>query len=645
MTGPAATCELWVNGVRVPDAGPDLYAGQPTALSGLDLAWGRDGQHEQPGPATCGFTILDADPTSDFLERLHVGSPVLVWAAGQIPGGSGRPSLYTDGSFTLKPDGLIPAPQATTTPTGPSWFYAGHTVQIPLPTYTLPRTTGAMAPRGFDLTGTGPVDAWDDLPRASVGETWRVSVSVRAPAGQQWSVFLQGRVSPVKSVAPVAVTTSGGIMRTGTGTWQTITEDHLVTAIAGGGPAWLHLGLSVENVVAAGTRWQDQTGIWTGRPGTWPDTSVYLDDIVLQPPPVTSRRVLVFTGAVTDVVASPVDATTLELRVTAADYGADLGNRVIGDDPWPVHTVLERVNRVTELAGITVPARVDTPLGALLVSARDVDAQPTYALLQDLAQTAGGVLWAATHATTGPYLWMENPENRAAVSELALQGGIIVIVGTGNTETLTTISACDLLQEPISWAQDTGDVSTVVAVTWAEQGVDDEGLPTRTDRTVTVTDTDAVAEYGTRRLSIGTDLVSELDATVRANRVLVQVRAVGWRIDGLTWDTAAVPVSVPSVDDAARAQSFLDLLDGTLRMGLPVTLVDMPAYAPRGAQSTVYVEGGKYDFTGGLWRLALTVTPSSGAGRSATWAEIDPTWTWTNWAWDMTWQDLYGVSA
>jgi hypothetical protein len=213
---------------------------------------------------------------------------------------------------------------------------------------------------------------------------------------------------------------------------------------------------------------------------------------------------------------------------------------------------------------------------------------------------------------------------------------------------VATISACDLLEEPVSWTQDSADVVTVVQVGWAEQGVDDEGMLAVTDRTVTVTDTAALSMFGTRNLSIATELIRESDATDLAELVLRQARAVGWRLNGLVWDTAVTAEHIDSLSDGTRQTALMSLLDGTIRMGLGVTLVDMPAYAPRGAVSGVYVEGGDYEFRDGFWVLSLTTTPSAGQGQSATWADIGtahPTWAWNQFAPDISWSDAYGVTV
>lgn len=664
MPAPSATCELYIDGVRVPDTADQYEAGLVTAMDGLSLTWGRDGQNEQPGPASLSIDFLDPAGNNDILDVLHVGSDVAVWAEGQVPQDSDDNDYvqtFDDGTFDTWPLGTVP--DRWTSWTSSQGFDAtvaaetGHGRVLQLGWKSLQGAwTIRIPPRPFSPTGTLP-DAWDDIPRYSYsdGTKWGIQFLARIPAGWDMTWGIVRYTGPyVDSSA-----TSGVATITGTGDWQQVAISW--SNVLQQNQVWLGLYVSVRPVDTY--TWQAQTGTWVEHPETWADhaiPAVQIDNILIGPPAGsgTTRRVLVFSGQASDVLVAPAgDGLTTAIVSTAMDLGAELGNTVIGDNPWPVQTAQVRGNRIAQLAGITANPRIriDDSIETLQLSYRDVDAQPAFALLQDLAQSIGGVLWVATHAVTGPFLWVEDPATRAAVQQLVESGGIITI--TGARAGVSIISACDLLEDPVSWRQDTADVITVVAVTWLEQGVDDDGQPATTERTVTITDPSAVAQYGTRRLSIATELIAEADATAMANRILAQARAVAWRLDGLVMDTAVLaqaaeevdPDDDPlSVDDATREVALLDLLDGTIRMGAAVTLVDMPAYAPRGAISSVYVEGGKYTFTGGYWVLQLTTTPSAGQGQSVTWGQMKtthPTWRWNQLDPGIAWLDLFGVTV
>lgn len=651
MTGPTATCELWVDGTRVADTGTDLVSGFATALSGLSLTWGRDGQNEQPGPASLSMDLFDPYGNDEALDLLHVGSEVEVWAEGSWDAGTGYQETFDDPSLESWPLGdaeanLYVAPEPSHRATVLVDDTRGQVLDIAADKPSVDYVVVRIPPRRFSPTGELP-NAWDDkLQWEPFDKGWQVGVWVLAPAGSTISTQIPVYTGPYPDASTAAI---AGPQVTATGQWQSIGKTMGVAS--GPSPGWLGITVFVLNLQI---RWQDQAPARTwGSMGTatWETvTRVRVDyPSVKSPLGVQTRRVLAFSGEIANVELTPAGEGSTSVRAIAMDLGSQLGNTVIGDNPWPVQTLATRADRIAELAGITSSPRIriDAPLGPLQVSYRDVDAQPAYGLLQDLAQTGGGILWCATHAVTGPYLWIENPTERASLRAFTDTTGLITITGT--TEDVNVLSACDLLEDGAAWRQDTADVITVVAVTWLEQGTDDEGQVTTTERTVTVTDPTAITTYGTRRLSVSTELIHESDATNMANAILATARAVAWRLEGITLDTEVTEDwDIASVDEATREISLLNLLDGTSRMGAALTLVDMPGYAPRGAISSAYVEGGRYDFANGFWKLALATSPSAAQGHSATWAEIGaahPTWKWNQWNPTVLWVQTYGVTV
>lgn len=664
MSGPTATCELWVDGTRVADTGDDVVDGFVTALSGLSITWGRDGPNEQPGPASCVMDFLDPLGHDEILDVLHVGSVTEVWAEGDYTQDSEASWAETvdDPTFQTYPLGVtydvfnLGASGLTSYPGRQIANVAdrGHVAAVFMTGSTgNPRITMIMAPRPFTRT-IDPPDAWDTIPRPPYGTTdkWRYRCLFKAPIGTTIMIYPCGHKAPYRT----DYVTDQGYARTATGGWDAF-EIEVKPVTRAADPAGYWQGLILVASAFINVWWRDQEGTWAnqgariwGDPGHVPE--VMIDNLSIQQPggSVVTRRVLVFSGSITDVAVTPAGTgSSTSIRATAMDLGAQLGNTVIGDSAWPANQWLgQRFDRILQLANIGGSRHIDDPLNTFRLSYQDVDAQPALGLLQDLAQTAGGVLWVATHAITGPFLWLENPALRASVQEFSETGGLIIITQSSRSD-ISVISACDLIEDGVTWRQDTADVITVVAVTWLEQGTDDEGQPTTTERTVTITDSEALATYGTRRLSVSTELINSADASSLANRILAQARAVAWRLDGLQVDTGVTKAwEVPSVDDATRQIGLLNLLDGTSRMGAALTLVDMPPYAPRGAISSVYVEGGRYDFTEGYWQLALTTSPSAGLGHSATWAEIGaahPAWKWNQWDPSVQWVETYGVAV
>ena len=292
---------------------------------------------------------------------------------------------------------------------------------------------------------------------------------------------------------------------------------------------------------------------------TWQDVAaVYLDDVqVLAPAAGTPRTVLVFSGRITDVTASWDDTVRgPSVDVTAADFTADLANRDIGDEPWPAEPMADRFNRIIDLSEYPVTADIDGSITDIPVSWQDVDNQPATGLLQALAQTVDGVMWSAVHQTTGAYLKVEDPSVRAALYQLVMVDGVVQVVKIG--EGGTVLSACDVLRDPIQFEQDVSDIATRAAVSWLEQILDDKGLPATVEHTVTVIDADLEDIYGTRRISVTTQLTTSADAVDVANRLMARLTVRGWRASGFVVDD-------DHIDQAAQT---LALLDGTSRIGL-----------------------------------------------------------------------------
>lgn len=623
-------CQLWVDGQRLPDGclpGEDPTA--PVALSGLAFTWGRSTSLDQPGPSTCSFSLSDAPGGSSFASTLRTGLPVQVLATGLV---SPPPTVSTipDPDFSAAPPGSLPG---NIRATGNSRAEVS-TVQ----TLLLRPTDGTSSTQVQIAPGTYSSDpaAWDAVPATSLGETWRLSVDVNPPAGGQATVqavlFADPTGNRVTAFGPVLTQVGPG--------WGTLTAD--VHPPAAGG--WV--GVRVR-VFPTGYSWLDTPGTWLEQVGAWQDyytTSV--DNVqVLAPAAGTVRTVLAFDGRISDMQASWDEGSGASVvEVTAVDFTADLANVKIGDEPWPQEAMGTRFQRVLNLAAATAPtlavdASIDATVSGTLLGYQDVDAQPVTGLLQDYAASVDAVMWSAVHMVSGPYLRVEDPANRPPGLVLSddTGSGLVEIVPSGSVSGVT-LSACDVLREPVTWVQSVSDVATGSSVTWQEDGTDSEGQPTATERTETVVDSALEAIYGQRRVSLSTLLAQQPDAVRVAQRILARASFTGWRAGGLTIDDTAMATEGP-----AAVQLMLQLLDGTARNGMPVLLTDLPEWSPAGVQVTAYLEGATCSYEGGAWVLELVISSPQGLGSSVTWAELDPAWRWGDFDPAISWSDLVGV--
>jgi hypothetical protein len=620
------TCEVLLDGARLQDGSPGDDLADPVGLSGLSVIWGRATTIDQPDPSTCSLKILDRPGGGSFIGLVATGTRVTVNAAGVV-----YPDPTT--STFLDPGFETSAPAVPTAATAVASTRRAHTgarsLQL-LPTDPARRWSVILPPAQLEPATGGDPAAWDAIPTTSSGQTWRVGASIFAPPG----ALVQLR--PVLFSAPTlgaARVIEAPVGVTGNGAWQSPSRS-FVPDVNG---AWV--GVQVT-AYPTGPRWGDLPPALTWADldpaWTWQDyAATYLDDVqVLAPSAGTTRAVRVFDGRVTDVAVAWDDSVNGPVvEVTAVDFTADLDNRDIGDEPWAVEPMAARFNRILGLAGLPITSVIDATVGGLLMSWQDIDEQPAAGLLRDLAASVDATMWPAVHPTTGAYLRVEDASTREPLHTLDEgDDGIVRIVTAGGR----VLSGCDVLRDPVSWAQSVSDVSTRAVVSWQEQTLDDEGHPAPTERTLSVIDVDAEAQLGTRRISLSTLLQSPVDAVAIAERLLGRTSSSDWRARSLTVDDVLLDGDEPS------KALLLDLLDGTRRIGLPLRVEDLPYWAPVEAL-TVYVEGGSLEFVAGRWVVAATLSRAAGQGTSITWGQLDPTWTWADLDPAITWGDLMGV--
>lgn len=623
-------CTVYVDGERFADGSPGDDPLAPTALAGLSIKWGRETTVDQPEPSTCTFRVLDEQGGEAFLDRLRTGLTVDVTATGTI---YPDPTVGTflDPGFD-NPD--TPVILANTDGSASSGVFAM------LPRDASKRMTASFAPAPFEAEGQNP-DGWDAIPQTNAGQTWRITTRIILAPGST------AEIRPVVYTGPwrsAAIVIDQPTLVTADDVWTDV-EASFVPATNG---RWVGLQISI---FPTGSRWVDvptsTTWVDVDPARTWLDMATARIDSVdaFAPAGGIERTVLVYSGRITDLVAqwdTGPDAVVVD--VTSQDFTADLDNVRVGDEPWTVEAMQARFQRILGLTGLGVTATIPDSIGTTLVSYQDVDSQPAIGLLKDLTQSVDGVLWSATHQTTGPYLQVEDPDLRSPLAHLEMVDGVIVIVEGGATGTALEISACDVLRDPVQWTQTVADVTTRVSVTWLEQGLDDNGQPSTTDRTVTTVDADLEAQYGQRGLSVQTLLQSAADADDVADRVLARTSAYGWRAEGIYLDDDTL-----ETPDARAAVTLLELLDGTRRNGRSIRLTDLPDWSPVGHDVGVYLEGGTYAFDvdrdndDTIWQLDLTVSNASGSGESLTWVDLDPTWQWVQVDPSISWLDLYGV--
>lgn len=420
-----------------------------------------------------------------------------------------------------------------------------------------------------------------DVRPVQPGETWTYSFMARLPAGTTATFTTRGFSSSQKTGESIQLTVDGGLSRqiTGTGNWETYTGT-IANATLPGTPRWAVFALLVfpDNMdLAAGA----------GMPA--------VDAITYTAPASETERVQVWAGRVTELDAQQITANgVIEINVTGTGELAEVENVSIGDEPWDQETIMDRIDRVISLIPVpvedfSVSRDVFNLAFISSVAARDIDAQPALGLLRDYAAMVLGVVWPVSVPGARNHAWIENTMLR----------------GSGWSGPVGTISACDLPRDAVRITQSADQVITVVDVTWLELIVVPESETV--EHTVTTVDITAAATYGTRRLAITTEYVTEQAATDTGENALDVARASDWGVAGMQFDTKHVD------NTSGQAQTLLMLLlNSARRPGSELTITDLPEWIPESGSSG-YVEGGTIVYTGGWWRFDLAMS-AGGSG-------------------------------
>jgi hypothetical protein len=636
-------CRVLIDGVRYADGcTPGEQPTDPVILTDLRVTWGRANTLDQPEPSSCTFTVMDVEGGSRFLDKLHIGAAVDVHANATIYPDPTQPTM-TDGGFESLAAGAVPPSKATNgtvvVTTGKAATGTKSAMIDPVDGSRLVRIV--FPPKAF-----GGISDWDTVPRTKLGQTWSFSAKVWR---SNWLVDVQAvSVRPVWFTMPTGDPATIGLLdpvvpATGAGNaWQTVSGTVLPSEgvwlgiaieVYPTGPQWDEVPVSTTwDSVGAAVRWDDLGRCW-------------VDDLtVLAPASGGLRAGSVFHGRITDLEARydlGVGATLVD--VTASSHLAELGNRYVGSTPWLKESLNSRFGAIVTASKQIVNWTVDAAVQGIQVSWRDVDNQPAARLLQELAQSVAGALWPASSTITGPYLRLEDVASRAAMFGLKKGADLVIriVLAPEKTDKILYLSACDVLLEPVRMSQSTEDDATRVALTWKEQTLDEQDKPKPTDRELLTVNTERETATGQRRIGVTTQLTTSADAQMVADAMLGRATTPGWRVSGLEMHLDAMTKL-----DADTLTLIMSILDGSTRPGLAIILTDMPTWTPAGtgADLPLYLEGGTFTNTDGVWILDLLVSNARAQGKALLhWDDIPTGWQWDQFDPAITWNDLAGV--
>ena len=301
----------------------------------------------------------------------------------------------------------------------------------------------------------------------------------------------------------------------------------------------------------------------------------------------TSTR---FVGRVTD-IGLGWDDTGAETpnsgtgQLVAVAGLADLGRRVVGDQPWPAELDGARVARILTLAGVTVDPGTSDP-GTVQVLARDVDARDALGLAKETAQSGDGMVW---QTRAGSIRYADAQHRRNTIPALDLD-------------------TCQLAVSP-AWLRSLEGMVNKISVGY---GVAAEG--SEQPRYV-ASNAASIARYGTYDYSVTTMLAGLADAQALAGLLLA-------RNSRPVWVLQTLPVAVEELS-AADTAALLDLELHDL-----ISLTGLPDIGDPPTTAALWVEGWTETLGWGIHELDLVVSGYCRTVPPPLWDDIEATLTW-----------------
>jgi hypothetical protein len=647
------TTRVLIDGLEAAASGSDLAAGRPTLVGDLSIQWGRQSNVDQPDVSTCTFALREQlhATVTPMLDVIRTGAPVEVWSKATIPVTDSE--VMSDTGFTvagpLDPNSFQQVAGETTTLAVDVERIQGRTAAWVTAAEDSWSADVVFPPAEFQAAGQNP-DAWDTIPRLLPGQQWPVTLSVWLPVGAAATLTAYAYTDPHSGTPAqcTVVNPDNGlpVSVVADGAWHDVQGVVSVPGSVDEDGAWVAPGLSFTTMPSQ-LQVKDVPGTIAEQQFTFADyTRAGISFLSVTQAAPSVRDVLVWKGRVTSATGQAAGPFAMTVSVTASDAGSKYANKTISDSPWPLQPLGTRMARIATLAGAPAVA-VDDSLVDINLAYKEVDAQQVLDLMKDCAQSVGGVMWVASHATADDFLWLEDPASRAAVRKFIIDDTTGMVSIGGNGRDTSVLSATDMITlDGVQWVRDVLQDIDSVDVGWLQQSTDTDGTVSTDEQTVTLTE-DGADLSDLTKLSVSSELASAADATDLAERLLAMSQNTDWMASGLTLDTRRLQVDLAGLDYVQRLTAVLDLLDGTVRLGRGLVLTDMPAWTPAGSTATAYVEGGTYTLSKGAWQLQLIISSSGtgGGNSSARLADFPDGVTVADFPDGMRFEDTYGVAG
>lgn len=595
----SASVALTVEDTEIATGADALQEGTSAVLDGVSIKWGRTSRLDQPAPATLTATVaVPETDASSILDLLCPGKRIVATATTQW---ASKPLPYSYTARSL-------------------WIPKGAGESIDL-------SPGPIQPYHTKA------NAWDKVPRFSPDR----AITLTFVLNQQVSA-LTLTVTPIYYPSPWAETGVADIQRTIRITNPpsgTVT----ITSLGAGGQLinldprhegdWV--GFRVTAVIN-GARFVDEPNRFGASIRRWQDYSgLVMTNAVIHGTINPTRTSTIFSGRI---AAAPIsyDETLKAARINLEcnDWTVDLENKKVGAKPFAVEPTSARLAHILALCPGVQVEPLSAATSARLLSARDIDAQKPMDLLRELAISNDALLWPLSHSTRGEYFKFEDQSSRKSLYRIAWDPDTGNAIPQARPPQGIVVSARAITRAGFTVDRDLSDLATVTRVVYKIMDVDEK----QHDVDVVATAPEREREYGTRELRVSTWLARKEDAEALATSLLNRTGPGGWVITGS---------QVTSDHPTISGDTIASLLDASTRAGLAVTLTDLPPWVPGSPNVPVYLDGGTYRYSKGVWTFNLSLTRAATSGGAIIWRQLH-----THAAWDrmgeLTFADIASLS-
>jgi len=310
-------------------------------------------------------------------------------------------------------------------------------------------------------------------------------------------------------------------------------------------------------------------------------------DVVIKIEDSANADVFLFTGKVTSitnkVVQSGLQATVAVQTITAVSPLAEMSRTIVGDTNYPKEMDDVRIDRILTEAGVSIDV-VDTP-GVYEFTARTADPEDAYTLAGLYARMAFGYIYDTGVGTIG-----YANESRRFVD--ARDNGFF------------TIPKNYILWRGTQSEKTVADITNSVILSY------------KANATVTSEDLTSQATYGLVSATIQTEIETNTDAQILADR-WITLRA----IPRTNLSSFTIPIDSDSVTSVNR-DKFLNLT-----VGEPIRIQNLPIPIKNVTYSG-FVEGFTISFNRTQYQVTIKSSDYSYSVVPTRWQDVQPALTW-----------------